>query len=1131
MAIKQHHALVTVFLILIICVSLVNVRSVRADEGTPTEPPASTEVATQPPAEETPVPVESTPEPAESTPAPEEATATSIAEVLTQVPESTEVVVLDDQGDPVPLATQEAATIAEVIDPIWCPEGVLPGGVGSGCSSSFGTIGELLTDMISNTANYTQNGTIYFTATAGGSLSLTDSSLGAGVFDTLNDYNLTLQGGWNGNTTTPSLSGQTDFVNNPITIGTSTNPWVGNILIKDIEFDGVSSSNALTVYTTTGDITLDNVDVAQQRAGNYTALLDSDSGDINVQNHSTFDGRNTGGDTSSGFSATTATGSITITGAAGTDNLIQFRQSAGAGGTNHNGATLSAPTISLSYVYAGENDGNGLFIFGGSLVTLNGVATLDNGENGIVISNASTINLTEVYSADQNNNGNGLSGVLINGTGSTIATVYGGVFADNARYGIEIFGGQLFIATPPSCPTTGNARNTLGCYNVTPSTDLTPPVITKTVSGTTGNNGWYISDVSVDWTVSDPESPFTMVGCVDTTISSDTSNTISSCSATSAGGTSGDSVTVKRDASAPNSVTGAPSRAPDHGAWYNHAVDVTFTGSDGTSGIASCTTTNYGGPGGSGVTVSGSCTDNAGNVGTGASSAFNYDGTAPSLTLPSNITTEATSPTGAAVNYSASAVDGVDGSPSVSCSPTSGSTFGLGSTTVNCSASDAAGNSTSGSFQVTVQDTTPPALSLPANINVSTAAASVIVTYTTSASDAVDGPVPVICAPISGANFPVGSTTVNCSATDAHSNTSNGSFIVNVQNVDAPNISVPANITAEATSASGAAVSYSASATDVVDGPVAVNCSPVSGSTFPLGTTTVSCSAIDSDAHTSTAAFLVIVTDTTAPGIASPANITVMSSNASGIAVNYANPSTSDAVDGPGSASCSPVSGSVFPIGNTQVVCTAMDSHGNTAISIFIIHVDQAGTPSTPGSSNAQSGSSNSPSGLSAAVIPLTGGEVINLDCSTAFWAFEIKLSYFELCDQQTTVRQIGTGDLPAKLPAGFSFVMGLNINVLSDGQIVKNLPAGSGIEMDFPLYNQSQDKFAVLYWSDDDGDGKGEWIEVSKQISTDEISQVVSTGDDLYKLVNNSGSQVLTNQFYQTLTTHKTGVFVLVKK
>src|SRR5215213_1442239 len=117
--------------------------------------------------------------------------------------------------------------------------------------------------------------------------------------------------------------------------------------------------------------------------------------------------------------------------------------------------------------------------------------------------------------------------------------------------------------------------------------DTTAPVITKTVTGTLGNNDWYTSNVLVDWTVSDPESSFTTVGCVDTTISSDTSGTTLSCSATSAGGTSSDSVTIKRDATAPTGVNGAPNRPADNGTWYNNAVDVVFSGTDVRSGIAS----------------------------------------------------------------------------------------------------------------------------------------------------------------------------------------------------------------------------------------------------------------------------------------------------------------------------------------------------------------------------------------------------------------------------------------------------------------------------------------------------------------------------------------------------------------
>lgn len=82
----------------------------------------------------------------------------------------------------------------------------------------------------------------------------------------------------------------------------------------------------------------------------------------------------------------------------------------------------------------------------------------------------------------------------------------------------------------------------------------------------------------------------------------------------------------------------------------------------------------------------------------------------PVLQLPANITAEATSASGAAVTYTATATDDLDPSPVVSCSPASGSTFPLGTTTVTCTATDAANNSSSGSFTVTVQDTTAPAV-------------------------------------------------------------------------------------------------------------------------------------------------------------------------------------------------------------------------------------------------------------------------------------------------------------------------------------------------------------------------------------------------------------------------------------
>jgi uncharacterized protein len=84
------------------------------------------------------------------------------------------------------------------------------------------------------------------------------------------------------------------------------------------------------------------------------------------------------------------------------------------------------------------------------------------------------------------------------------------------------------------------------------------------------------------------------------------------------------------------------------------------------------------------------------------------DHTPPVLTVPGDLTVEATSPAGAVVTFSATAVDDIDPSPTVSCAPASGSTFPLADTLVACTATDHRGNTSTGSFIVHVVDTTPP---------------------------------------------------------------------------------------------------------------------------------------------------------------------------------------------------------------------------------------------------------------------------------------------------------------------------------------------------------------------------------------------------------------------------------------
>ena len=251
--------------------------------------------------------------------------------------------------------------------------------------------------------------------------------------------------------------------------------------------------------------------------------------------------------------------------------------------------------------------------------------------------------------------------------------------------------------------------------------------------------------------------------------------------------------------------------------------------------------------------------------------------TPPVVTVPANITVSATSASGAVVTFSASATDLGDGTDPVTCTPPSGSTFPIGTTTVSCSATDKAGYTGSATFSVTVQDTTPPVVTVPANITISaTSASGAVATFSASATDLVDGTDPVTCTPPSGSTFPIATTPVSCSATDKAGNTTTNSFTVAVKDTTPPVLTLPGNLTATATSAAGAVVTFSATATDLVDGTDPVTCTPPSGSTFPIATTTVSCSATDKAGNMSTGTFTVTVQSPTVPKItwSTPAAIT-----------------------------------------------------------------------------------------------------------------------------------------------------------------------------------------------------------------------------------------------------------------
>ncbi|HZI70050.1 MAG TPA: HYR domain-containing protein, partial [Nitrososphaeraceae archaeon] len=153
-----------------------------------------------------------------------------------------------------------------------------------------------------------------------------------------------------------------------------------------------------------------------------------------------------------------------------------------------------------------------------------------------------------------------------------------------------------------------------------------------------------------------------------------------------------------------------------------------------------------------------------------------------------------------------------------------------------------------------------------------------------------------------------------------------------------PNLYIPEDKYAQATSIAGAIVGYSATASNLNGNFVAPVCSPPSGSLFPLGTTTVTCTATDGSGNTATKTFRVTVKDTTPPNITSLINITKEATGPSGSQVTYS-VTSSDLVYGTVAPVCSPPSGSLFPLGTTTVTCTATDGSGNTATKTFRVTV------------------------------------------------------------------------------------------------------------------------------------------------------------------------------------------------
>ncbi|MGB1031294.1 MAG: HYR domain-containing protein, partial [Flavobacteriales bacterium] len=273
----------------------------------------------------------------------------------------------------------------------------------------------------------------------------------------------------------------------------------------------------------------------------------------------------------------------------------------------------------------------------------------------------------------------------------------------------------------------------------------------------------------------------------------------------------------------------------------------------------------------------------------------------------------------------------------------SGEVFPVGTTDVTYEVIDLYGNQTECTFAVTVSDNEAPVITACTEDvvveNDEGACGAVVVYNLPEATDNCEVTEVLLLAGLdSGEFFEEGTTLITYGFVDAAGNQSICTFNVTVNDTEAPSIICQNDVTVENDfGICGAVVEYNE---PLVDDNCAVDsltliAGPISGSTFDVGTTTITYEVVDASGNTSTCSFDIIVEDTEDPTIACPEDI-----NQEDAYIEYALPIFTDNCGATIELVEGLESGSVFPHGITEVVYMVTDAAGNSVECSFEVLIN-----------------------------------------------------------------------------------------------------------------------------------------------------------------------------------------------